>query len=240
MRNLPEVSGGSSATVKGTAGQSLRHESAHKHVSGEAVYIDDMPAPANTLHAYVGLSQIARGRLTSLNLDKVRSAPGVVDVITVDDIPGHRDIGPVFPGDPLMVDNQVEFWGQVLFAVAASSYDAARKAVRLAVVEYEEQAADLTIEQGLANNSFVRPSHAQQCGDISAALAAAPLTLSGEMQIGGQEQMYLESQASLCVPQEDGGMLVYTSTQNPSEGQKLVAEVLDIPLSLVTVEPVGR
>jgi len=236
MRNLPEVSGGNPTAVKGVAGQNLKHESAHKHVSGEAVYIDDMPSPANTLHAYVGLSQIARGKLTGLDLDKVRSAPGVVDVITINDVPGHKDIGPVFPGDPLMVEDQVEFWGQVLFAVAATSYDAARKAARLAVVKYEEQTADLTIEQGLANNSFVRPSHAQKRGDVSTALATAPHTLSGEMQIGGQEQMYLESQASLCVPQEDGGMLVYTSTQNPSEGQKLVAEVLDIPLNMVTVD----
>ena len=120
--------------------------------------------------------------------------------------------------------------------MAATSYDAARKAARLAVVEYEVQQADITIEQGLENNSFVRPSHAQKRGDVPAALASAHHTLAGEMQIGGQEQMYLESQASLCIPQEDGGMLVYTSSQNPSEGQKLVAEVLNIPLSLVTVD----
>lgn len=236
MRNLPEVSGGTAGTARGVPGQNPRHESAHKHVSGEAVYIDDMQAPANVLHAYVGLSQIARGKLLSMNLEQVRSAPGVVDVITVDDVPGHKDIGPVFPGDLLMADGRVEFWGQVLFAVAATSYDAARKAARLAVIEYEAQQADITIEQGLANNSFVRPSHAQKRGDVDAALQSAKHTLVGQMQIGGQEQMYLEGQASLCVPQEDGGMLVYTSTQNPSEGQKLVAEVLDIPLSMVTVD----
>ena len=236
MRNLPEVPSGSSTVVNGSSGQNVRHESAHKHVSGEAVYIDDMAAPANTLHAYVGLSQIARGKILRMDLDKVRSAPGVVDILTLNDVPGHTDIGPVFPGDPLMVEDQVEFWGQVLFAVAATSYDAARKAAAMAVVEYETEPADITIEQGLENNSFVRPSHAQQRGDVATALNDSPHKLAGEMQIGGQEQMYLEGQASLCVPQEDGGMLVYTSTQNPAEGQKLVAEVLDIPLSLVTVD----
>ncbi len=236
MRNLPEVSGGTPSKVSGVSGQSLQHESAHKHVSGEAIYIDDMAVPANTLHAYVGLSEIAKGKIVSLNLDKVRSAPGVVDILTLDDVPGHTDIGPVFPGDPLMVHDQVDFFGQVMFAVAATSYDAARKAARLAVVEYETEVGDLTIEQGLANNSFVRPSHAQQRGDVNSALSGAPLTLEGGMQIGGQEQLYLEGQASLCIPQEDGGMLVYTSSQNPSEGQKLVAEVLDIPLNRVTVD----
>lgn len=236
MRNLTQVSDGSPTKVAGVSGQSLRHESAHNHVSGEALYIDDMAVSASTLHAYVGLSEVAKGKILSLNLDKVRSAPGVVDILTLDDVPGHTDIGPVFPGDPLMVHDRVEFYGQVLFAVCATSYDAARKAARLAVVEYETEAGDFTIEQGLANNSFVRPSHAQQCGDVSAALSAAPHTLKGEMQIGGQEQLYLEGQVSLCIPQEDGGMLVHTSTQHPSEAQKLVAEVLNISLNRVTVD----
>jgi xanthine dehydrogenase large subunit len=236
MRKLPDSAKPQTSPSQSGPGQSIKHESAHKHVSGEAVYVDDIAAPANTLHAYVGLSQIARGKITRLNLDKVRTAEGVVEVLTLDDVPGHTDIGPVFPGDPLMVDEQVEFWGQVLFAVAATSYDAARKAVRLADVEYEVQSADVTIEQGLASNSFVRPDHCQQRNDAGAAIAAAPLTLKGQMQIGGQEQMYLEGQASLCIPQEDGGMLVHTSTQHPAEGQKLVAEVLDIPLNLVTVD----
>ena len=156
MRNLPEVASGTRSEVRGASGQSLKHESAHKHVSGEALYVDDMPAPANTLHAYVGLSQIACGKILKLDLDAVRSAAGVIDVLTLDDVPGHTDIGPVFPGDPLMVHDQVDFWGQVLFAVAATSYDAARKAARLAVVEYEAHSADLTIEQGLKIRSASR------------------------------------------------------------------------------------
>jgi xanthine dehydrogenase large subunit len=214
----------------------VKHESAHKHVSGEAIYTDDQPAPADVLHAYVGLSSIAHGKLRKLDLDPVRAAPGVIDVLTLDDVPGHTDIGPVFPGDPVLVDEDVEFWGQVLFAVAATSYDAARKAARLAVVEYEPLPADLTIEQGLANKSFVRPSHVQQRGDAAAAISSAPMQLQGEFRSGGQEQMYLEGQASLCIPQEDNGMLVYTSSQHPSEGQKLVAEVLGIAMNLVTVD----
>ncbi len=240
MRNLPAAAVASAAqvndVVKGAAGQHQPHESAHKHVSGEAVYVDDQLAPANVLHAYVGLSSIAHGKLTRLDLSAVRAAPGVVGVLTLDDVPGHKDIGPVFPGDPLLVEEEVEFWGQVLFAVAATSYDAARKAARLAVTEYERLPADLTIEQGLANASFVRPTHVQQRGDAQAAINAALHSLQGEMQIGGQEQMYLEGQASLCIPQEDGGMLVYTSSQNPAEGQKLVAAVLNVPLNLVTVD----
>ena len=236
MRNMTNVSGDHLSPVTGGIGQGVKHESAHKHVSGEAIYADDQPAPPDVLHAYVGLSSIAHGKLLKLDLDHVRTAPGVIDILTLDDVPGHTDIGPVFPGDPILVDEHVEFWGQVLFAVAATSYDAARKAAQLAVVEYEPLPADLTIEQGLANKSFVRPSHVQQRGDAAAAIKRAPMQLAGEFRSGGQEHMYLEGQASLCIPQEDGGMLVYTSSQHPSEGQKLVAEVLGIPMNLVTVD----
>jgi xanthine dehydrogenase large subunit len=238
MRNLPDVSAQSRPTgqVKGGPGADLKHESAHKHVSGEALYTDDIPAPGNVLHAYVGLADIAHGKVKRLDLDAVLAAEGVQSVLTLDDVPGHTDIGPVFPGDPVLADGEVQFWGQPLFAVAATSYDLARKAARLAKVEYEALEAVVTIEQGLAAQSFVRPSHTQQCGDATAALAQADNVLCGEFQIGGQEQMYLEGQASLVLPMEDGGILLYTSNQNPSEVQKLVAEVLDIPMSLVTVD----
>ncbi|WOJ95911.1 xanthine dehydrogenase molybdopterin binding subunit [Congregibacter brevis] len=227
-----------STTPAGSAGQGVAHESAARHVSGEAVYVDDMMAPSGTLHAYVGLSTVAHGVVSSMSLAAVKNAEGVVDVITRDDIPGIVDIGPVFPGDPLMVgvDDTVEFHGQVLFAVAATSYAAARRAARLAKIEYATLPAHLTIEEGLAAESFVRPAHYQSRGNAQEGLRAADQRLQGELQIGGQEQMYLEGQASLCVPEEDGGMLVYSSTQNPTEGQKLVAEVLSVDLHKVTVD----
>ena len=175
MRNMPELPDNKASTVKGLTGQSSRHESAHKHVSGEAIYVDDQLAPENTLHAYVGLSTVARATVKSLDLTKVAAAEGVISVLTLVDIPGHTDIGPIFPGDPLMVNqgDEVEFYGQVLFAVAAETHLLARKAARLALVEYEELDADVTIEQGLANKSFVRPSHAQSRGDTVTALSQA-------------------------------------------------------------------
>ena len=217
-------------------GETVVHESAHKHVSGEALYTDDIPEPRGLLHAYVGLSTVAHAKSVKLDLAKVKAAPGVRDVIVAADIPGHRDIGPVFPGDPLLVEDTIEFYGQVLFAVLADSYEQARKAARLAQVSCEELPALISIEEGLQAQQFVRPSHQQQRGDWESALDGAPMRLQGEFRSGGQEQLYLEGQASLCVPQEDGGMLVYTSTQHPAEGQKLVAEVLDVPFSRVTVD----
>ena len=239
MRNLPNLPAGDFNTKTAhLIGNNQKHESAHKHVSGEAIYIDDQLLPIDGLHAYVGLSTISRGVIKRLDLSAVRAAEGVVSVLTLEDISGHRDIGPVFPGDPIMVNegDEVQFHGQVLFAVAATSYKLARKAAALAEVEYEPLEPSITIEQGLDKGIFVRPSHAQRRGSAQDAINNSPRNIEGDVRIGGQEHMYLEGQASLCIPAEDGGMLVYSSTQNPTEGQKLVAEVLDIPMNLVTVD----
>lgn len=239
MRNLPNPPVvDSNIAISGIAGVNQKHESAHKHVSGEAIYIDDQLLPVDGLHAYVGLSTVSKGQIKSIDLSAVLSAEGVVEVLTLKDIKGHKDIGPVFPGDPIMVNegDQVQFCGQVLFAVAATSYKLARKAAALAKVDYQTEEPITTIEQGLEQNNFVRPSHTQQRGNAKKAIEQSAIRLKGDLRIGGQEHMYLEGQASICIPAEDGGMLVYSSTQNPTEGQKLVAEVLDIPMNLVTID----
>ncbi|WP_110649786.1 xanthine dehydrogenase molybdopterin binding subunit [Salinicola peritrichatus] len=212
------------------------HESGIKHVTGRARYIDDLPAPHGTLHAMVGLSPMAHGRLTRLDLDAVRQAPGVIGVISAQDIPGHRDIGPVFPGDPLFADDEVSYVGQPLFAVAATSYTAARRAVRAATIEIEPLPARLDPVAAAEAGEFVRPTHRQVSGDWENVLASAPHVLAAEQFVGGQEHFYLEGQACLVVPSEDEGVTVFTSNQHPSETQKLVAEVLGIPFHAVTVE----
>ena len=172
---------------KGRAGKSLKHESAEKHVTGEALYIDDMPELPHTLHVAVGQSTEAHANIKSMDLSAVKSADGVVDVVTLADVPGETDIGPVFKGDPLFADGKVEFFGQPLFAVAAESFEQAKRAVKLAVVEYEKLEAVLTIKDALAKQHFVRPTHSMQKGDAAAAIAKAPRTLSGEMYVKGQE-----------------------------------------------------
>ncbi|MDR5865667.1 xanthine dehydrogenase molybdopterin binding subunit [Halomonas koreensis] len=221
---------------RGGAGSARAHESAVKHVTGRAAYIDDIPSPAGTLHLALGLSPVAHGRLTRLDLEKVKAAPGVVDVITLADVPGHTDIGPVFPGDPIFADDEISYVGQCLFAVAAESHKAARLAVREAVVEIDEQPASLDPVAAAEREDFVRPTHVHERGDWRQALSEAPHVIEGEQFVGGQEHFYLEGQACLVQPTEDEGVMVYTSNQHPSETQKLVAEVLGIPFHAVTME----
>ncbi len=220
----------------GGVGRSKKHESADKQVAGEAIYVDDRPSLRGELHAAVGQSTMAHANIISMDLSAVKAAEGVVAVITVEDVPGHTDIGPVFPGDPVLAIGKVEFIGQPLFAVAATSFDLARKAVKLARIEYQELEAVLTVKDALAKQNFVRPPFTMTRGDSASAIAAAEHQLSGEILVGGQEHMYLEGQVSTAEPTEDGGMSIFTSSQHPSEVQKLVAEVLDIPLNKVLVD----
>lgn len=236
MRKLPKGMPGQPEQPTGLTGQSVHHDSAWKHVRGQARYIDDLPEPAGLLHAAVGHSEHAHARIRHMDLSAVRAYPGVVAVVTVADVPGHTDIGPVFPGDPVLAGELVEHVGQPVFAVAATSHTAARKAARLARIDYEPLEAVLTTEAALKKAFYVRPSHTQQRGDPERALAQAPHRLQGQIHVGGQEHFYLEGQACLVDPTEDDGVFVHTSSQHPSEVQKLVAEVLDLPIHDVQAE----
>src|ERR1700741_2213653 len=113
-----------------------KHESAELHVLGQATYTDDIPELRGTLHAALGLSSKAHARITSLDLDAVRAAPGVVAVYTVADIPGINDCGPIIPDDPILADGLVQYVGQPIFIVVADSHTNARRAARRGVVGY--------------------------------------------------------------------------------------------------------
>ncbi|TPV55406.1 xanthine dehydrogenase molybdopterin binding subunit [Aestuariibacter sp. GS-14] len=216
--------------------KSSKHESAVRQVAGNARYVDDIPVPANIAYACVGITQVASGTLSALDLTAVKHAPGVIDVITIDDIPGHTDIGPVFEGDPILLDGEIKFHGQPVFAVLAGTEEQARYAATLATMDIAPASAILTVDQALAVNSTVRPPHAFGQGDAGAALEQAPVTAQGHLSIGGQEHLYLEGQVSLALPEEEDRVMIYTSSQHPSEVQKLVAEVLGVKLHKVTVD----
>ncbi|MBF9002622.1 xanthine dehydrogenase molybdopterin binding subunit [Vibrio nitrifigilis] len=217
-------------------GQAIKHESAHKQVAGTAPFVDDIPTPRGCLHAAVITSTIAKGHILTCNLERVKRAPGVVSVLTSDDIPGEKDIGTVFKGDPLLtIDNEIRFYGQPIALVLATSYQVAVMATQLADIEYEKSdTVALTLAQTKTEPPLL-PVH-QMGVPINADVNSAPIHLDGEMLVGGQEHFYLEGQCCLAQTTEDNGMLVFSSTQNPSEVQKLVAEVLATDFNRVTVD----
>ncbi len=227
-----------SETITGGVHASPRHDSAHKHVAGTAVYIDDITEPTGTLHAGLGLSTVAHGILKSVDLDAVRAAPGVVDVLTCADIPGVNDISPSgMNDDPVLAEGKVQFHGQPIFCVIAETREQARRAARLAKIEYEELPADIDIwDLDVATHRQVFTPLTLKRGDAAGALETAPRRVTGRMRLGGQDHFYLEGQVSLAVPGEDDEVLVHCSTQGPSETQHMIAHALGVPSHAVTVE----
>jgi len=212
------------------------HESALLHVLGEATYTDDIPELHGTLHAALGLSQKAHAKVLAIDLAEVKKSRGVVAVFTTRDIPGTNDCGPIIHDDPILADGVVEYAGQPMFLVVADTHDNARRAARLARVEYEDLPAILTPQEARQAQSTVLPPMHLTRGDIKRAFEQAPHRVKGELHVGGQEQFYLEGQISYAVPKEDRGMLVYCSTQHPSEMQHVVAHALGLHSHHVVVE----
>jgi len=219
-----------------SVGRALPHDSAELHVSGEALYCDDIPAPASTLHAAFGISTIAHGRVRDLDLSLVANAPGVVTIATPADIPGENNYGSVVHDDPIFAEALVQYAGQPLFAVAATTYRAARKAASLARVQYEELPAILDVRSALAAESYLMPSERIVRGKPHEVLATAPHRRRGSVTMGGQDHFYLEGQVALALPQEGGGMLVHSSTQHPTEVQGIVAHALGTSAHAVSVQ----
>ena len=215
----------------------LPHDAAHLHVTGTARYVDDVPTPTGTRHLAFGLSPHACGQITSMDLDAVRAAPGVVAVLTADDLPFDNDVSPSAHDEPLLATGTVHYVGQPIFLVVADSHLAARHAARLGDIQIEARQPILTIDEALAANArFEDAPRIYQRGDPASALKTATRSLSGSLNIGGQEHFYLEGQAALALPGEDGDMHVISSTQHPTEIQHKVAEAIGKPMHAVRVE----
>ena len=232
MVAVPEAETATSEVI----GESYPHDSAHLHVTGRALYCDDIPLPANALHGAFGVSRIAHGRIRELDLSAVLATPGVVAVALPADIPGENNYGGVVHDDPILAAELVQYAGQPLFAVAADSYTTARRAARRARISYDELPALLDIRAALAAQSYVVPSRTLVRGTPATVLAGAPHRRQGTVIIGGQDHFYLEGQIAIAIPQEDGAMLVHSSTQHPTEVQHIVAHALGVRAHSVTVQ----
>ena len=217
--------------MKGGVHSALRHDSALKHATGEAVYIDDMPEPPGTLHGALVLSPVAHGRLRKVT---VPEAAGLVAVLGPDDIPGKNDVAAVGKDEPLFAVDRVFYAGQPLRLVVATSLDAARHAAEGAVIEIDEEPAILDIEAALVAKAYVQAPSTILRGDPDAALKAAPHKLSAEFTVGGQEHFYLEGQVAFAMPGEDGDIVVHSSTQHPTEVQHICARLLGCEFNRVT------
>ena len=215
--------------------KAIRHDSAHKHVSGAAKYVDDIAVPPNTLQILLGQSKFAHAKILSMDLSQVENFPGVIKVLTAEDIPGTSDSSPFAGDDPIFAENIVSYFGQSVFAVIAEDIKIARNAIELADIKYEELPAVLTIDQALETGNVLGPPAVIECGKVDQALAKSKNKLEGKIILGGQEHFYLEGQAAYACAGEDTDIVVHCSTQHPTEIQHKVAMALGLSNHDITV-----
>ena len=218
------------------SGRAQAHESAAAQVAGVAPYIDDLPEVRGTLHAAPILSTVAHGRLRGVDASAALALPGVREVILAKDIAGHRMLASFIGDEPIFALDTVQHVGQVVGLVVADSVMQARRGARAVQLDISALPAILSIEQALASQSYVLPPVFVKRGDAARALSRAPFTLSGTLEVGGQEHFYLEGQIAYALPQEQNQWLVYSSTQHPGEVQHWVAHALGLDQHAVRVE----
>ena len=217
-------------------GKDIPHDSAAGHVTGESIFLDDIPPARNEVFVdFVG-SPVAHGELLAVDIEAARRIPGVVAIFTSRDVPGHNDIGPVVKDEHLLVEKEAVFLGDPVVLIAAESRESLARAKRAVKITMRELSPIFSIDDAIAHDQFLSEERLiQRGGDVQQSLASSRNRLEGELTIGGQEHFYLESQIAIAHPGEHGTMTVHSSTQHPSEIQSIVAEVLGVPFNHVTV-----
>ncbi|MCX7718763.1 MAG: xanthine dehydrogenase molybdopterin binding subunit [Candidatus Sumerlaeaceae bacterium] len=210
------------------SGKPVPHDSARGHATGTAPYIADLPALAGELWVDYVPSPLPNGLLRRVDTDEALRVSGVVAILTAADIPGRNRFGSIICDEPFLPSDRVSYTGQPVAIIAAESREAARRARALVRLDIAAEPPVLTIEEACAAGLFIGPRRRIARGDAAAAIASAPHRLEGEFRSGGQEQFYLESQAAIAIPGEQGQMVVHSSTQNPTEIQAVVAEALGL------------
>ncbi|MEM6562317.1 MAG: molybdopterin cofactor-binding domain-containing protein, partial [Planctomycetota bacterium] len=216
-----------------SVGKDIAHDSAVTHVTGQSRFIDDAAPLAGELLAGIIPAPVARGTLRELDVTAARNTPGVIAVLTAADLPKLAAFGPVLHDEWLIVRVEISFLGQPLALVAAETQEALEAAVAAAIVDIDEAEPILDIDAAIAAGSWLSEPRTIACGDLDAGFDDADHILEGSVDIGGQEQFYLESQACLAVPGEQGQMQIHSSTQHTTEVQMLVAEALGVPFNHV-------
>jgi xanthine dehydrogenase molybdopterin binding subunit/xanthine dehydrogenase small subunit len=234
--NAIDFAPGTCAGGERDPGRMLSHESAIGHVTGAALYVDDVARRRDMLEVWPVTSPHAHARITSIDTSEAASLPGVACVLTAKDVPGMNDVGAVRHDEPLFADKEVLYHGQVVALVVGTSADLCRRAAAHVKVGYEPLPAVLGARDAVAKESFHTQPHVIKRGDSDAELAESPHRFTGECEIGGQEHFYLEAQAAWAEGGEDGEMFVSSSTQHPTEVQAVVAHVLHVPRNKVTVQ----
>ncbi|HEY9757015.1 MAG TPA: xanthine dehydrogenase molybdopterin binding subunit [Oculatellaceae cyanobacterium] len=219
----------------GAIGKDIPHDSACGHVSGQSVYIDDIPPLKNELIVDFFGSPVAHCKILSVDLHEASKIPGIVGLFTYRDLGGINKFGPVLQDEVLLCEDHATFIGEPIVVIAGNTREAIEQAKKTIVLRYEELPKILTIDEAKAAKDFIDRTYSISRGDVDAALKSAPHLIEGTVHIGGQDHFYLESHAALVYPGENDQLVVHSSTQAPSEVQQVIARVLGLQQAQVVV-----
>lgn len=214
----------------------MKNVDSKSHVRGESVYLDDVPLLQGTLFACVYDSPIAHGKLKSVNLSEAEKANGVVKIITAKDLIGENQIGGILPDEPLLAHEEVHFCGMPIALVLAETEEQAHAAAKLITAEIEPLEIITDEREAQAKGELISPPKHFKLGDAEKAFAACEHIFEGRADVNGQEHLYIETQGAYCVPAEQGGLKIYSSTQGPTAVQRAVSRVTAIPMHYLEVD----
>jgi xanthine dehydrogenase large subunit len=216
--------------------KSLQNIDSYTHLRGESIYVDDVNVRQGTLHALVFDSNCAHGKIKSVDYSKALTVEGVVRILTADDVTGENQIGGIIPDEPLFAEDEVHFWGQPIALIIAESIVIAKKARKLIVAEFEELPVITTAKQAKEKGSFINAPRSFNLGDVTTAFDNCEYVFEGETFSNGQEHLYIEAQGAYVEPLENGNFRIVSSTQGPTQVQRIAARVLGIPMHKIEVD----
>ncbi len=207
-----------------------------KHVRGESLFIDDFTLPEGTLHAVIFDSPTARGKIKRLDLEDAKAVKGVIDILTFKDIPGLNQIGNIIQDETLLAEHEIHYIGEPVAIIIAESVEAGEEAKNLIKIDIEELPAITDVREAFEKGSLITDPVTFSMGSIEKAWDKCDLVLEGQVEIGGQEHLYLETQGAIALPVEGNSVKIISSTQGPTVVQRATAKVLGLPMHKVEVD----
>lgn len=207
-----------------------------KHVRGESLFIDDFTLPEGTLHAVIFDSPVARGKIKRLDLEDAKAVKGVIDILTFKDIPGLNQIGNIIQDETLLAEHEVHYIGEPVAIIIAESVEAGEEAKNLIKIDIEELPAITDVREAFEKGSLITDPVTFSMGSTEKAWGKCDVVLEGQVEIGGQEHLYLETQGAIALPMEGNSVKIISSTQGPTVVQRAAAKVLGLPMHKVEVD----
>ena len=214
----------------------MKNIDSYTHVRGESVYLDDIPVVSGTMYAAAFDSPVAHGKIISLEATEAKDMPGVVSILTAKDIPGENQIGGIIPDEELLAGTHVHFCGMPVALVIAETDEQARAAVKKIKMVIDPLPVITDPREAKEKGALIIPPRTFQLGDTTAAWGQCEHIFEGRTETNGQEHLYIETQGAYAVPQENGAIRIYSSTQGPTAVQRTAARVLGVSMNFIETD----